>query len=171
MALNLDPAAFWTKLRALPVARFEIGETVLLAGVSSGRILVLKSGTVEVVRNGTRLAEVSEPGAVFGELSLLLGRPHTADVRALAPTEFHVADAARLLAEDPATLVYVTVLLARRLDATNQALIEVRRQLAAGQPASVISGTVEKAEGLLNFAGASLVYAGYPYDPFEPAVP
>ena len=171
MALNLDPAAFWTRLEKLPVAHFGIAETVLLAGVSSGRILVLKSGRVEVVRDETRLAEVAEPGAVFGELSLLLDRPHTADVRALAPTEFYVADAARLLADDPATLAYVAVLLARRLDATNQALIEVRQQLAAGQPASVIRGTVEKAAEFLNFAGASLVYAGYPYDPFEPAVP
>jgi CRP/FNR family transcriptional regulator, cyclic AMP receptor protein len=168
---NLDPDAFWAKLAALPVARYEVGETVLLAGVTSGRLLILKSGAVEVVKDGTRLAEVSEPGAVFGELSLLLGRPHTADVRAVASTLFHVADAARLLADDPATLIYVTVLLARRLDATNQALIEVKHQLQAGQPASVVSGTVEKAEGLLNYGGASLIYAGYPYDPFEAAVP
>jgi CRP/FNR family transcriptional regulator, cyclic AMP receptor protein len=168
MPLNLDPAAFWAKLAAWPSVRFEVGETVLVAGVTSGRLLVLRSGAVEVVKDETRLAEVSEPGAVFGELSLFLDRPHTADVRAVASTVLHVADAARLLADDPATLIYVTVLLARRLDATNQALIEVRHQLQAGAPASVISGTVEKAEGLLNFGGACLVYAGYPYDPFEP---
>jgi CRP/FNR family transcriptional regulator, cyclic AMP receptor protein len=168
MSLNLDPAAFWAKLAAWPAVRFEVGETVLVAGVTSGRLLVLRSGAVEVVKDETRLAEVSEPGAVFGELSLFLDRPHTADVRAVASTVFHVADAARLLADDPATLIYITVLLARRLDATNQALIEVRHQLQAGAPASVISGTVEKAEGLLNFGGACLVYAGYPYDPFEP---
>lgn len=171
MALTLDPAAFWSRLEALPVARFPIGAAVLTAGDRSGRILVLKSGAVEVVRDGTRLAEVAEPGAVFGELSLLLGRPHTADVRAVAETEFHVADAARLLADDPATLVYVTVLLARRLDATNRTLVEVRRQLAAGEPASVVAGTVEKAAGFLNVTGASLVAGGYPYDPFEPALP
>jgi CRP/FNR family transcriptional regulator, cyclic AMP receptor protein len=115
---------------------------------------------------------VSEPGAVFGELSMLLDQPHAADVRAQEVTEFHVADAASLLTDDPATLLYVTVLLARRLDATNRALIEVKRQIQAGQPRSTISRTVEKAEELLNYGGgASLVYAGYPYDPHESAAP
>lgn len=172
MTLTLDPASFWAKLAALPVARYEYGEGVLAAGESSGRLMVLKSGAVEVLKHGTRLALVAEPGAVFGELSLLLGRPHTADVRAAASTEFYVADAARLLADDPSTLAYVAVLLARRLDATNQALVEVRHQLQTGQPASVVEGTVARAAGLLNYgSGADLAYAGYPYDPFEPAIP
>ncbi|MGE3295354.1 MAG: Crp/Fnr family transcriptional regulator [Geminicoccaceae bacterium] len=169
MPPTLDPAAFWARLAALPVTRFALGETVLAAGASSGRLLVLRSGAVEVVKDGTRLAEVSEPGAVFGELSLLLGRPHTADVRALAASEFHLADEASLLTEDPATLLYLTVLLARRLDATNQALLEVRQQLQAGQPYGVISGALARAEGL-GFGGAGLAAGDYRYDPFEPAV-
>jgi CRP/FNR family transcriptional regulator, cyclic AMP receptor protein len=172
MPLILDPAAFQMRLAALPVATYRAGETVLAAGATSGRLLVLKTGSVKVVKDGTQIAEVSEPGAVFGELSMLLDQPHTADVRALTATEFHVADAASLLTDDPATALYVTVLLARRLDATNRALIEVKRQLQTGQPHSVISRTVEKAEELLNYGGgASLIYAGYPYDPYESAGP
>jgi CRP/FNR family transcriptional regulator, cyclic AMP receptor protein len=169
MPLILDPAAFQTRLAALPVATYQVGETVLAAGTTSGRLLVLKTGAVEVIKDGMRIAEVSEPGAVLGELSMLLDRPHTADVRALEATEFHVADAASLTYE-PANVLYVTVLLARRLDATNRALTEVKRQLQTGQPLSTISRTVEKAEELLNYSGgASLVYAGYPYDPYESA--
>ena len=168
----LDPAAFQTRLAALPLATYQVGETVLAAGTTSGRLLVLKTGAVEVVKDEIQIAEVSEPGAVFGELSLLLDQPHAADVRALEVTEFHVADAASLLTDDPATLLYLTVLLARRLDATNRALIELKRQLQTGQPLSVITRTVEKAEELLNSSGgASLVYAGYPYDPYESAAP
>jgi CRP/FNR family transcriptional regulator, cyclic AMP receptor protein len=124
------------------------------------------------MKDGMRITEVSEPGAVFGELSMLLDQPHTADVRALDVTEFHVADAASLLTDDPATAPYVTVLLARRLDATNRAPTEAKRQLQTGQPRSMISRTAEKAEDLLNYgAGASLVHAGYPYDPLESAAP
>ena len=64
------------------------------------------------------------------------------------------------------------MLLARRLDATNRALIEIKRQLQTGQPRRTISRTVEKTEELLNYSGgASLVYAGYPYDPYERAAP
>lgn len=169
MPLILDPAAFQTRLAALPLATYQVGETVLAAGTTSGRLLVLKTGAVEVVKDGIQIAEVSEPGAVFGELSLLLDQPHAADVRALEVTEFHVADAASLVTDDPATLLYLTVLLARRLDATNRALIELKRQLQTGQPLSVITRTVEKAEELLNYSGASLVYAGYPSDPYASA--
>src|SRR5262245_64884073 len=171
MPLILDPVAFQTKLAALPFVTYQAGELVLAAGTTSGRLLVLKAGAVEVMKDGTQIAEVSECGAVFGELSMLLDQPHTADVRALEVTEFHVADAASLLTDDPATLLYVAVLLARRLDATNRALIEVRRQLETGQPRSMISRTVEKAEELLNYGGVSLVYAGYPYDPLGSAAP
>ena len=68
----LDPAAFQTRLAALPLATYQVGETVLAAGTTSGRLLVLKTGAVEVVKDEIQIAEVSEPGAVFGELSLLL---------------------------------------------------------------------------------------------------
>ena len=40
---------------------------------------------------------MTEPGAVFGELSVLLDQPHTADVRARKASQFHVADAATLV--------------------------------------------------------------------------
>jgi len=109
---------------------------------------------------------VAEPGAVFGELSALLDQPHTADVRALETSQFHVAEAADLLGQDPVALLYVAEVLARRLDGANRALIELKNQLQAGQPRSVINKTVEKVEEMLGVGGASLVYAGYPYDPY-----
>ena len=144
---------------------------MLTAGSTTGRLLILKEGAVEVVKEGVEIAKVTEPGAVFGELSVLLDQPHTADVRALETSQFHVADAAALLRIDPIALLYVAAVLARRLDGANQALIELKRQVQAGQPRSVIGKTVEKVEGLLGANGASLVYAGYPYDPITPDAP
>jgi hypothetical protein len=38
---------------------------------------------------------------VFGELSVLLNQPHTADVRAVTASQFYVADAATLLTSRP----------------------------------------------------------------------
>ena len=127
------------------------------------------SGSVEVVKEGVQIAKISAPGSVFGELAVLLDQTHTADVRTLEPSDFHVADAETLLTYDPAIALYVAALLARRLDSANQALIDVKRQLRAGEPLSVIGKTVEKVEQLLSASGdASLAYAGYPYDPFAP---
>ncbi len=171
MSLLPDPTVFQQRLAALPLAAYQAGETVLAAGSTTGRLLILREGAVEIVKEGVQIAKVTEPGAVFGELSILLNQPHTADIRAVETSRFHVADAAALLAQDPIALLYVAAILARRLDGANHALIELKRQLEAGQPPSVIANTVEKMEDLLAFSGASLAYAGYPYDPFAPGAP
>jgi CRP-like cAMP-binding protein len=108
---------------------------------------------------------------VFGELSVLLDQPHTADVRAQEASQFHVADAASILRIDPIALLYVATVLAQRLDSANKTLLELKRQVRAGEPGSVIGRTVEKIEGLLGATGANLMYAGYPYDPFAADAP
>ena len=166
MPLTPDTADLQKRLAALPLETYQAGETVLTAGSTTGRLLILKEGAVEIVKEGVELAKVTEPGAVFGELSVLLDKPHTADMRALETSQFHVADAAALLMQDPTALLYVAAVLARRLDGANQALIEVKHQLQDGQPRSVVGKTIEKMEGLLGAGGASLV--GYPFDPFAP---
>src|SRR5262249_46311379 len=78
-----DIALFQRKLAGFPLATYQAGECVLTAGSKTGRLLILREGAVEVVREGVQIAKVTEPGAVFGELSVLLDQPHTADLRAL----------------------------------------------------------------------------------------
>jgi CRP/FNR family cyclic AMP-dependent transcriptional regulator len=164
-----DVATFEGRLAGLPVVKHPARETVLSAGSRTGKLLFLRSGAVEVVKDGVQIASVSAPGSVFGEQAVLLDQPHTADVRTLEQSEFYVADARAMLAGDPTVAVYIAAILARRLDAANRSLIEVKRQLKAGEPRSVIGRTVEKVEELLSCSGdASLVYAGYPSDPFAP---
>jgi CRP/FNR family cyclic AMP-dependent transcriptional regulator len=171
MPLIPDMAVFQRKLATLPLETYQAGETVLSAASTTGRLLILKQGAVAVIREGVEIARVTEPGAVFGELSVLLDKPHTADVRALDASQFHVADAATILRIDPIALLYVATVLAQRLDSANRALLELKRQVQAGEPRSVIGETVEKIEELLGDTGANLMYAGYPYDPFAPNAP
>ena len=83
---------------------------------------------------------MTDPGAVFGEISALLDQPHSADVRALTSSQFHVADAAALL-QDPAVLLYVSAILARRLDGANQTLVELMIQV--DYPRKMIEKTAE----------------------------
>ena len=166
MHLMPESAVFQTRLGALPIATYEAGETVLSAGSSTGQLLILKTGKVSIVKENVEIAKVAEPGAVFGELSALLNQPHAADVCALEASEFHIAEAAALIGDDPAALLYIATVLARRLDSANQALIELKRQVQAGQSRSEIGHSIKKMETLLSPAAASLVYAGYPYDPY-----
>ena len=93
---------------------------------------------------GRRSPTYRRPAAVFGEQAVLLDQPHTADVRTLEQSEFYVADAQAMLAGDPTVALYVAAILARRLDAANRSLIEVKHQLQAGESLSVIGKTVEK---------------------------
>jgi len=153
------PEVWRQRLAALPLAGFGAGETVFAEGTKTGRLLILKTGAVSIVKGGTEIAKVDEPGAVLGELSALLDQPHGADVRTLEASEFHVADAA-LLMHDPAALLYVTTILARRLDFANQAFIELKSQLEAGEPPGLIEKTIERIEGVLSAIGSGYIQAG-----------
>jgi CRP/FNR family cyclic AMP-dependent transcriptional regulator len=165
MSLVPDKVTFQNSLAALPLVSYQPGESVIAAGSRTGRLLILSKGTVAIVKGDTEIAKVAEPGAVFGELSVLLDQPHTADVRALEISQFHVANATTLLTQNPMAVLYVATMLAHRLNGANQALIELKQQLLTGEPRSEVAKTVSKMEGLL-VASASLVYAGYPHDPF-----
>ena len=148
-----DVATVESRLAALPVVKHRAREVVLTAGAKTGELLFLKSGTVEVVKDGVQIASVNAPGSVFGELAVLLDQPHTADVRALEQSEFYVANAQATLAVNPAVALYVSATLARRLDAANRLLLQVKHQLKAGEPPSVIGKAVEKVEELLSYGG------------------
>ena len=164
MSLLPDITEFQERLSSLPIATYEKGENVLTAGAKTGRLLILKKGAVAIIKEAVEIAKVTEVGAVIGELSALLDQPHTADVRALEPSEFYVADAATLLVQDPVVLLYVAALLAQRLDRANGAVIELKIQFQAGQPPSKISKAIQKIQEFLAPSGADLVYPGYPFE-------
>jgi CRP/FNR family transcriptional regulator, cyclic AMP receptor protein len=167
MSLVLDASAFQKKCAGLAMERHQAGVNVLTSGSKTERLFVLRSGSVEIVKDGVQIAKVSAPGAVFGELAVLLDQAHTADVRTLEESDFYVANAATLLAHDSAVPLYVAAILAQRLDRANQALVEIKRQLRAGEPRSVIGKTVEKVEQLLSPNG-DLFYPSYSTNPFVP---
>jgi CRP-like cAMP-binding protein len=161
-----DSSVFGRTLGALPLATYKAGETVLSAGTRTGQLLILKTGKVSIVKENVEIGKVSEPGAVFGELSALLNQLHAADVCTLETSQFHIAKAAAFIGDDPAALLYIASVLARRLDSANRALIELKRQVQSGQPRNEIGQTINTMEALLSPAAANLVYAGYPYDPY-----
>src|SRR4051812_23258257 len=76
-------------------AQFAAGERVLEQGDQRGIMLVLLEGDVEILRDGIRVATAAEPGVIFGEMSALLGGPHTATVRARVRSSFAVIEKPR----------------------------------------------------------------------------
>ena len=136
MSLNSNTAVLQRRIARLPLETYQPGETVFAAGTKTDRLLFLKKGAVTIRKKGELLAEVTEPGAVFGELSALLNQPHTADVQTLEASEFRVAHA-DLLVEDPVVLLYVAAILAQRLNLANEALADFKSEVSRQRVASV----------------------------------
>src|SRR3954466_11965384 len=99
----------------LPLRSFEAGAILLDEGPATDRIYVLVSGEIEIAKGDVSIARVAEEGAIFGEISALLGVGHSATVRAAtAVTAYEIEDAARFLDNSPELMRSVANLLARR---------------------------------------------------------
>ena len=56
-----DAAAFERRLAGLPLAKHPAGQVVLASGSKTGRLLFLRSGAVEVIKDGEKIANVTPP--------------------------------------------------------------------------------------------------------------
>lgn len=105
------------------------GDLVLEQGQVAAPMMVLIEGEVEILRDDVRVATTSEAGAVFGEMSALLGTACTATVRALKTSTFAVVEnPEEFLRVSPVATLHVARMLARRLDTLNRYLVDVKAQ-------------------------------------------
>jgi CRP-like cAMP-binding protein len=126
------------------VRRFEPGQIVMEQGAQTHRLYVLIEGKVEVVKDGVRVSMISEAGATFGEIAVLLEGNHTTTVRALTPCSFHVMENPRqLLQTSPPICFHVCVLLARRLDSLTRYLVDVKRQFEGHDHIGMVDEVLE----------------------------
>ena len=115
---------------ALPAVRFESGVALLVEGDKTGRIYILLDGEIEVLRGDTRVMLANRPGAIFGEMSILLDIPHTATVKTLSPaTLYAIEDAGTFLQAHPEITLSIAKLLAQRLNAATTYLVDLQRQV------------------------------------------
>ena len=107
------------------------GTLILHEGSTTGHLFVLIEGKLEVVKGDTVVASIAEPGAVVGEMSFLLDKPHTATVRAAQDsTIYEFSDAAAFLRDQPAVALLIARLLAQRLNVANTYLADLMHQYA-----------------------------------------
>lgn len=125
----MTPRVVLEHCRDLPTRTFAPGEVIIAEGTTSGVLYVLASGNIEVLKDGVQINTISEPGAFFGEVSLLLDAPHTATVRAIDTATFHVAeDPQALLSSRPELALGLARLLARRLHFVTTYLVDLKKQ-------------------------------------------
>jgi CRP/FNR family transcriptional regulator, cyclic AMP receptor protein len=113
----------------LEIATFAPGEILLASGTDSGNLFILVSGRLEIAQGDTIIAVISEPGSIVGELSLLLGIPHQADVRALTDVTCRVTRGGKsFLAERPEIALLLAEMLALRLKGMLGYLADIKAQ-------------------------------------------
>jgi CRP-like cAMP-binding protein len=106
---------------------------ILKQGERCGRLYILVNGAVEVIKNGQQIAVISDKGAIFGELSLLLGGYQNATVRTLVPSQFQVIEEAdKFLANlrhNPEAAVILARMLARRLALLDSQYSDLKKKM------------------------------------------
>ncbi|HWA20091.1 MAG TPA: cyclic nucleotide-binding domain-containing protein [Devosia sp.] len=99
------------------------GMALIEQGGMTGALYVLKDGELEVVRDGKYVTTIKTPGAVIGEMSVLLNAPQTATVRAVSEVDYFVIDnAIEVLRTHPDWLLQIARLLAQRVNSTTALL-------------------------------------------------
>jgi CRP-like cAMP-binding protein len=112
-----------------PLRRLAPGDRLVVQGQPGGDLYVLETGELTVERDGVKVATISSPGALVGEMSVLLGTPNTATVTAERESEVRIIENAReILEHDLALMLRLATLMASRLDATSALLVELTRQ-------------------------------------------
>jgi CRP-like cAMP-binding protein len=128
-ALDIDQLAVIAQQSRL--VTFSIGEQICRIGESSDSMFVLVRGETEAWAPGERGRNVirrNKPGAVFGELGVVTGRPRTLSIEVVSPTAEVIA-IPREVVDD---------LLSRDLHATRAILGVVSSYLLSTRPATVV---------------------------------
>lgn len=117
-----------TLTNAYPILSLKAGERLIETGEARGEMFVLIHGHLKVERDGVEIARLIEPGTLVGEMSVLLGTDHSANVTALNDVEVrHIEDGWRWLESSPIAALHIATIACQRLDRTSAMLVELRR--------------------------------------------
>jgi CRP/FNR family transcriptional regulator, cyclic AMP receptor protein len=123
----------------LPEESFEPGDILISEGGEAGSIWVLISGKVQVRKGDTPVNTIDQPGAIIGEVSVLLGHRHGATIEVMEPTRVrHASDGGALLLGDPEITRLIAVGLAERLNYVTGYLADLKHQYGDAPGLSVV---------------------------------
>ena len=134
--------------------RFAEGETVVREGDTGSSMFLIAAGRAGVSVHGdvgtSRKVAVLDPGAAFGEISLLTGEPRLATVRAITEAtlvEIDKATLAPVLVANPSLVEKLDAVIRERRRQTARELVVGREGQAAEEPES-LRGRIARFFGL-----------------------
>jgi len=141
----------------LPERALAPGDVVVQEGGRSAGLWVLVSGRLAVSRDGVEINELSSPGQLIGEISLLLDAPHSATVTAVEPSVVrHAENGRQLLHGDPGIALHVATGLAERLTLLTEYVADITRQYAHVPGISMVSAVLNRMPNRGGAAGAAV---------------
>lgn len=124
----------------LPVHQFAPGEIVVREGDDAGGIWILVSGALQVRKGKSVINAINRPGAMIGEISVLLNTSYGATVEAAVPSVLrYAADGRTFLASDPEISRLVAVGLAERLNFVTTYLADLKHQYGDAPGLAMVS--------------------------------
>ena len=130
---------------SLPAVEFLPGESVVVEGGSSGALWILESGALQVRKGSVVVNTVTHPGALVGEIAVLLDGVNGATVEATEPSVLrHAADGKALLASDPLIARLVAVGLAERLNFVTSYLADLKQQYGDAPGLSMVNDVLAR---------------------------
>ena len=115
--------------QGLPRLNFSAGDYLLAEGIKSKTVFILIEGKVEVVKDNFQINKLSQPGSIFGEMSVLLDIPHMANVKALTNTSVYVIENGKdFLKSNSEITFYLAKILAQRLNGVTSYLMDIKKQ-------------------------------------------
>ena len=103
------------------------GTVLMEEGKQTGKIWVLRRGSLDIVINGVKVGRLHEKGALVGEISALLDLPHSASVVTAEPSDIVVVEQVKgFFQSHPAASLQMARLLARRMSVTNEYFVNLR---------------------------------------------
>ena len=107
------------------IASFEEGKAIFLEGDDSQDLFILVSGQLNVIKGNKKIAEITEKGSLFGEMSFLLKAKRTATIKAgenVKAIRIPKDEITVFLHDFPEVAGEISKLLAKRLDETSRIL-------------------------------------------------
>jgi CRP/FNR family cyclic AMP-dependent transcriptional regulator len=129
----------------LPEVEFGPGDTVTIEGGASGEIWVLVSGTLTVSKGGELVNSITRPGAIIGEISVLLETRHGATVTSTGTSRLRVADDGRAFLDgEPELMRMVAAGLAERLNFVSTYLADLKHQYGDTPGLSMVTDVLSR---------------------------
>jgi PAS domain S-box-containing protein len=129
------------------VEKVKPGSMLFWEGDDSQDLYILVSGRLDVIKGEAGIGQIVERGAVFGEMSMLLGQKRTASVKAVEPSEIikiTKEEMPEFLLKFPQVVQETSRLLAKRLDEASKALQGLKEFVDQLPDAVVVSDSTGK---------------------------